>query len=103
MFTRADVMFGLDPSLTTRAAGTGMGGWLWQALLLYVGSAVYFSVCAFKGAEFKGSASVRVFVCVWVSLSFVCLCCFQRRRHALSDAAVVATQHRNVGGRISCP
>lgn len=31
------------------------------------------------------------------------LCCVQQLRHALGDAAPVARQHRNVGGRVSCP
>lgn len=30
-------------------------------------------------------------------------CCVQQLRHALGDAALVARQHRNVGGRVSCP
>lgn len=31
------------------------------------------------------------------------LCCVQQLRHAPGDAALVARQHRNVGGRVSCP
>lgn len=31
------------------------------------------------------------------------LCCVEQPRHALGDAALVARQHRNVGGRVSCP
>lgn len=31
------------------------------------------------------------------------LCFVEQLRHALGDAALVARQHRNVGGRVSCP
>ncbi len=52
----------------------------------------------------RSSRSCSLCVCLCVSVFvFVLVCCFQWRRHAHSDAALVAKQHRNVGGRISCP
>lgn len=92
-------MFGLDPQPTSwRAAVASIS-------LLSFGSAIrrVFSVLLKERSSRSCSLCVCA-VCLCVSLSScLCVCCFQQRRHAHSDAALVARQHRNVGGRISCP
>lgn len=80
MFTRADVMFGLDPSLTTRAAATVGGRWrgrgvpVWQVLLLRVGSAVYFvCVCVCVPLKEQSSRGLRACVCLCAGLAVFCV------------------------------
>lgn len=65
--------------------------------LLGFGSAIWrfsFSVLL-KERRLRSCSLMCVSVCLFVH--------FQRQRHAHGDAALVAKQHRNVGGRISCP
>lgn len=96
MFTRGDVMFGLDPWLTNwRAAVASIS-------LLSFGSAICGVFLVLLKEQSSRSCTLYVCVCISVFL-FVRVCCFQRWRHAHGDAALVAKQHRNVGGRISCP
>lgn len=78
-------MFGLGPKLTNgRAAVSSIS-------LSFFFTLAWLSV-GYISKEFKELLFLRVFVC-----------CLQRWRHAHGDAALVAEQHRNVGGRISCP